>query len=205
MVASLKSERFTHPKYGPLFINIAVYQDNGDGTGLFEIIVLDRGGSDKDLKRVTNKKEALDTYDTYLKKYKPKPLGLSVPVGEPPQKYMNIMRCYVAAALYAVETPEFKRAIEKGDGGTSNFDAPILYDMRGWRIDLFERALVIALTEKGLRPKQLHISKSHRVGVYHLGVLYGQYQGEGRTKQAQAIVNYMAAKGHNCSIDYGTD
>ena len=159
--------------------------DLGAGYNLrYETMALLPGGKEVECVRSATLVEADRVYRLMVKKYKEQATEL-------PGKYLKLKQ----DLLDAYAETEYLEQTE--DGGTCNFDAPVLHLDR-WNAEQIKRAA----EEAGGSAWQW------KSGRYVMGWVFSPRssgQGNRRTRRAEAIAKAMEAKGYSVSVYYQMD
>lgn len=132
--------------------------------------------------RTTDKAQAIADFKHLLKTYHISPLT---------GKYADLATDLEAAAAYGLEI-----AANVEDGGTCNFDAVAL-DLRGWKRDKVEQAAKAAGV--GCSTWTLFGSKKYVFSIR------SRYQGNARTKAAEAMMEALKLSGYDARMYYQAD
>lgn len=132
--------------------------------------------------RTTDEAQAIADFKHLLKTYHISPLT---------GKYADLATDLEAAAAYGLEV-----AANVEDGGTCNFDAVAL-DLRGWKRDKVEQAAKAA----GVSCSTWTLFGSKR----YVFSIRSRYQGNARTKAAEAMAEALKLSGYDARMYYQAD
>lgn len=132
--------------------------------------------------RSTNEGTAISDFNFLRKKFYVSPLT---------GRYADLAKDLEAAAAYGLEI-----AANVEDGGTCNFDAVAL-DLRGWKCDKVEQAARAAGV--GCSTWTLFGSKKYVFSIR------SRYQGNARTKAAEAMLEALKLSGYDAGMYYQMD
>lgn len=132
--------------------------------------------------RTTDKAQAIADFKHLRKQYHVEPLT---------GKYADLAKDLEAAVAHGLEV-----AANVEDGGTCNFDAVAL-DLRGWKRDKVEQAAKAAGV--GCSTWTLFGSKKYVFSIR------SRYQGNARTKAAEAMAEALKLSGYDAGMYYQAD
>lgn len=160
---------------------------------LYEVGVFDLDADFKELDMYSNL--GLDSAEFYYEKMLKKYLSPKKSLKEQnkiPKRYTDFAVVYLQ--VYEECKQRFMGASFENDGGTSNFDTPIV--SIGSRVS--ENLLKAALKPYDLK---FHLDKN----IIFCSVPYSQFQGSLRTEQARCMASLFESKGYNSSVHYRID
>lgn len=168
----------------PIIIDLADLSGYGD----YEIIAMrPKDGQEIEVSTAETLDEAIRDYENYIEKY-------ALKDGEKPPltgKYAKLRDDLIAA--YA----ETEHLEQTEDGGTCNFDAPVLH-LERWNA----AKIMQAAEEAGGHARRWTWGKTMMGWIFSTR---SSGQGSRRTRRAEAISEAMKAKGYDASMYYQAD
>lgn len=149
--------------------------------GEYESMVMSPDGEEYDVIKTTTERAAMKNHK-YLKRTHHRP-----PLSG---KYAKLAQDLKEAAAYGLEV-----SAGDEDGGTCNFDSPALF-LKGWRDAMVEQAAEAA---------GLSCSTWNFYGKACVFSVPGGYQGNARTTAAEAMRDFLLARGYDATMYYQMD
>lgn len=178
MTEKIRQTKISNSKGEQLLVSTIRFENGRYETGVF-----DTGWKDLAVAQCLDEGCALRTHDEYIAEYEAKAVEMS-------ERYKKLAESLKAAV-------EAAKAVAGGeDGGTCNFDAPMIPATK-WNQKLIE----LSAKEAGIRVFDTRICR-HK--YYIFSIPFGG-QGNARTRQAEAMAQVMKAAGYDASVYYQID